>query len=283
MESCHLRRITVLSLLLLLVGFHPLTGQWRSTNTSLYNAIFQPTPAPPGGENVYSPDQTSILVSGFVGFNNNMNLGNFTPDITKCNCSFDGSFGLAKIGLAFGGDITYVFSREWAAMAKVFYDDKHTNETFEAPRQMPIKVGSQIITREVQTEQKAKVDLSYLTFGVFMRYQPRLERWYVFAGPGIAKNLTNKLEQTETILTEGLTYLEGGGTERIVSQDAILGRENIRAEAMIGAGYDFMMGPRLFLSPEIHVAYPITKISNADDNWKVLTFRVAIGLKYEAF
>lgn len=255
------------------------SAQWRSNNdVSLMSALFNASPIQPGDENVFSPDQTTIFVSGFVGFNNNMNLGDFNA---KCDCEFDGKFGIAKFGLAFGGDVTYVFSREWGVMTKVYYDDKHTNETLERDVNEPIDVGSQVIIRPVRHEEKVKVTLAYAALGLFMRYQPRLERWYVFAGSTIGKNVSNKIEQTSTILTPDLTFRDGT-TERIVSQDPIDGRNNIRAEGLIGAGYDFMMSPRVFLSPEVHVAYPITKIST-DDNWKVLSIRFTVGLKYEAF
>ncbi len=282
MKRQNLYRLLLFIVVGSLLGSAELKAQWRSNQTSLFSAIFSTAPSLPGDENVFNPDQSSVYITGFVGFNHNTNIGEFTKPITQCQCEFKGEFGLAKFGLAFGGDITYVFSREWGAMAKIFYDDKHSTESFDVERNHPIRVGSQVITRMVNTEQTAKINLSYLTFGMFMRYQPRLDRWYVFAGPTIGKNLTNKIEQTEKLLTEGLTFIDGG-TERIVSQDPIDGRDNIRAEAMVGAGYDFMMGPRLFLSPELHVAYPLTKISKSDDNWKVFSVRIAVGLKYEAF
>ena len=286
MRSTVLRSILLAGILLIFTNQS--FSQWRtSTSGSLTGALFSNlAPSLPGGQNVFSPDMSSILVSGFVGFNHNTNIGNFSA---KCDCSFEGKVGLLKIGLAFGGDITYIFSSEWGVIAKLYYDDKHTTESFERSKPFPIKYGNQVIIRDVKTEEKANVSLSYLTAGLFMRYQPRLQRWFVYAGPTIGKNLSNKIEQTETIVTNELTYIEGANTERIVSQDGIDNRNNIRAEALVGVGYEYMLGPRLFLSPEFQFAYPITKITSGastsapDGNWKVATARLSVGLKYVAF
>lgn len=259
-------------------------AQWRAdTRTSLFSALFSSSPAQPGGENVFSPDMSSILVSGFVGFNHNTNLGSFTYPITDCQCTFDGKFGLVKFGLVFGGDITYVFSREWGVIAKLYYDDKHTTEKFERSTISPIRYGSQVITTAVQYEEDASVKLSYLTLGLFMRYQPRLQRWYLFAGPGVGMKLSGNVEQTEKIVTEELTFIEGGNRERIVSQLDIADQEAIRAEGLVGAGYEYMLSPRLFFSPEIMVGYPITKITKVDSDWKVMSVRISAGIKYVAF
>lgn len=276
-------RWKILSITIFLILSNQAFAQWlidspRRSDRSLLSALFAPTPSLPGGENVWSPDMSTVLVSGFVGFNDNKNLGDFSA---TCDCSFEGK-RILNVGLAVGGDITYVFSREWGVIAKLYYDDKHTSETLERDINTPIKYGQQVIIRPVRYEEKAKVTLSYLTFGMFMRYQPRLQRWYIFAGPTASTNLTSKVEQTSTILTDELTYIEGGNTERIVSQDPIKDVKKIRAEGMAGIGYEYMLGPRLFLSPEIQFAFPITTVSS-DPDWKVMTVRLAVGIKYEAF
>lgn len=287
MRSTVLRSILIAGILL--IFNNQSYSQWRANPTgSLSSTLFNYlVPSQPGGGNIWDPTMSSILVSGFVGFNHNTNIGKFSAD---CDCSYDGKIGLLKIGLAFGGDITYIFSSEWGVIAKLYYDDKHTTESFNRTNPTPIKWDNKVVINDVTTEQKANVSLSYLTAGLFMRYQPRLQRWFVYVGPTIGKNLTSKIEQTETIVTPELTYIEGANTDRIVKQLDIENRVNIRAEALFGIGYEYMIGPRLFLSPEFQFAYPITKINKGaylsgapDGNWKVVTARLSVGLKYVAF
>lgn len=285
MKQLALRSILIIGVICVICS--SADAQWRSeSNVSPLSSLFSPSAPPPGGENVWDPKQSSVLVSGFIGFNHNTNLGDFSAD---CDCSFDGKVGLLKIGVAVGGDVTYVFSRTWAVMAKLYYDDKHTTESYEADIEHPIKYNNSIIIRPVRMQQDADVTLSYFTFGAFLRYQPRLERWFAYIGPAVGYNLTGKIEQTQQIVTSELTFIEGGNEERIVSQKEIDQVSKIRAEGMLGVGYEYMLGPRLFLSPEFQVAFPITKVgkpgsvNDVNDNWRVATVRLSVGLKYVAF
>ncbi|GEM_PF-1278822 len=270
-------------------------SQWRADVNSPSNPFNPrgPAPLPPGGETIHLPGMSSVYVSGFLGANYNHNLGAFSA---TCECTFEPGWSLANWGLAIGGDVTYAFNRSWGLILKVLYDDKHTTESFERDIETPIKVGGQVIIRDVRYTERASVSLAYGTVGLFGRWQPRLARWYIFLGPTVGLNLSNEIEHRQFIETSELTFIEDGNTERVVAQKAISDLDlmsdytNYRLEGAIGGGYDYMLAPRLFLSPEIMVSYPITRIAKATKyttrevvDWKVMTVRISVGIKYEAF
>jgi hypothetical protein len=245
----------------------------------------------PGGENVWSPDQVRLFLSAYLGLNHNTNLGNFATD---CDCSFDGSFGLGNIGAVLGVDVTYQFAPTWAVIAKAYYDNKHTKEALEREVPTPIRLpGSVVVINDVRYEEVGTVSLSYLTFGLFARWQPRLERWYIFAGPTVGLPSSTAIEHNQTIVTQQLSFPEQQSvseTKRNVSTADFQGA--VRLEGMVGFGYDYIVRPRWYLNPEIKFAFPVTKITDKVndrnreipiDKWQVMSVQFSIGLKYEAF
>ncbi len=247
------------------------TGQSDVFARELYPVI------PPGGENVWTPDQSSLFLSAYAGLNLNKNLGDFQA---SCDCMFEGQFALDNIGLVMGVDATYQFAPSWAVMAKLYYDNKYTQETLERDLDTPIKQGSVVRINPVQYKELADVSLSYLMLGVYMRWQPRLARWYVFAGPAFGLAMQNSVNHRQEILSGELQYRDNLDTKRAISEDSFA--EQARIEAMVGVGYDYFLRPRWYLNPEVKFGYPVTKVSD-DDNWKVMSFQITIGLKYEAF
>jgi hypothetical protein len=238
-------------------------------------------------QTVYSPEVTRVFVSGFLGINQNTNIGSFNTD---CDCQFKGTFGLANIGAQIGGDVTYAFHPNWALIGKLYYDNKHTTESYDRTTATPITASNLVYIRDVQYNEIGDVSLSYMTFGLFIRWQPRLERWYVFLGPTIGVPVAESVEHKQEIVTSELTYRELLDTKRVVSTADFSGL--LRLEGCVGFGYDYIVRPRWYLSPELRLGFPLSKITNTITdrninidipNWKVMSVQISIGLKYEAF
>jgi len=238
-------------------------------------------------QTVYSPDVSRVFVSGFMGLNHNTNLGDFKTD---CDCLFEGGFGLGNLGVQIGADLTYAWSPSWAFMTKVYYDNKHTREAYDRPIYTPIATGQGVEVEEVNYEEIGDVSLSYFTAGLYLRWQPRLARWYVFAGPTAGYAVASKVQHNQEILDPELSYRDLLDTKRVVSVGDFDGL--LRLEAMVGFGYDYIIRPRWYVNPEIRVGYPLTKVTNTIidrgkdipiDDWKVMSVQLSIGLKYEAF
>ncbi len=279
---------TALAISGLLVLTNLSTAQWRSEASASTIAPSLPA-ASPGLENVFSPDRASVFVSAFVGLNQNTNLGAFQTD---CDCNFDGSFGLSNVGAMVGLDVTYQFSSNWAVIAKAYYDNKHTKEAYRRNIPTPISTQQQVIIRDIEYEEAGSVSLAYGSFGLFGRWQPRLERWYVFVGPAVGVPISTSVDHNQEIITPELTFKEGGttDTQRKVSTGTFDGV--LRLEGILGFGYDYIVRPRWFITPEIRFSYPLTKVTDSIDDrnrtipipdWKVMSMQVSIGLKYEAF
>ena len=265
-------------------------AQWRSTVAPRsYPAKYEMLPALPGDVNVYSPDQSSVFITGFLGLNHNTNVGSFQTD---CDCLFDGELSLKNLGAQIGVDVTYQFHPNWAVMAKASYDNKHSKESYERIIATPIKLGNVVAIRDIIYEESGTVSLAYFSFGLFGRWQPRLERWYVFAGPSVGLPMTAQIKHDQSIVTPDVTYQEIGisETKREVSTADFDG--TLRLEAMVGFGYDYIVRPRWFVTPEIRVGYPLSKVTATVTDrgkvidipdWKVLSVQLSVGLKYEAF
>jgi hypothetical protein len=237
-------------------------------------------------QTVYSPDVSRVFVSGFLGLNQNTNMGDFK---TNCDCLFEGGFNLTNVGAQIGADVTYAWSPSWAVMAKVYYDNKHTNTQYERDIDTPIATGEQVDIRSVRYNEIGDVSLSYLTVGLYARWQPRLARWYVFVGPAVGLNVVSEVRHDQEIVDAELSYRELLDTKREVSTGDFNG--SLRLEGMLGFGYDYIVRPRWYINPEIRVGYPLTKITETIsdgkdipiEDWKVMSVQFSIGLKYEAF
>lgn len=282
-----------LAIAVLLISGSAAFAQWRSESIAMNTRYSAPPNSPPPiGENIFSPERARIYFSGFIGVNNNMNLGNFRFD---CDCAWGGGFGIGNLGAVVGVDATYQWAPTWAVIGKLYYDNKHTKETFNRNLTTPIKLSTSVIVQPVEYEEVANVSLSYATFGLFLRWQPRLERWYVFAGPAAAYNLQSRIKHEQNIVTSELTYRELLSTTR-VSKDGTFNAVSYRLAGMVGFGYDYIVRPRWYLNPEIKVGFPVSKVSDDPNvitppalypdswgDWKVASFQITLGLKYEAF
>lgn len=283
-----------LAIAVLLISCSAAFAQWRSESIAMNTRYSAPPNSPPPiGENIFSPDRARVYFSGFLGVNNNMNLGNFSFD---CDCAWEGgNFAIDNLGAIVGLDVTYQWAPTWAVIGKLYYDNKHTSEIFERGVDTPIKLSSSVIVDNVDYEEVADVSLSYAMFGLFLRWQPRLERWYVFAGPAAGYNLSSGILHTQKIVTPELTFRELLDTERTSKDDTFTALE-YRIEGMVGFGYDYIVRPRWYINPEIRIGYPVTKISEDPEvvtpppgrgegwkDWQVASFQITIGLKYEAF
>ncbi len=246
-------------------------------------------PLLPERENIFSPDVTSLYLSGFFGINHNTNMGDFRTD---CDCNFEGGLNLKNLGAQIGVDATYQFHSNWAVVAKVSYDNKHSKESYSRTIETPIKLGNIVVIRPIEYEESGSVSLAYFSVGVFGRWQPRLERWYVFAGPSVGLPMANSIRHDQAILTPEVAYQEIGISDkkREVSTATFTG--DLRLEAMVGFGYDHIVRPRWYLNPEIRVGYPLTKITTTVTDrgkdidipdWKVMSVQISLGLKYQAF
>lgn len=280
----------LLAIAMLLSSFLVASAQWRTTNSiRSYPDRYEVMSLLPGDINVYSPDQTTIFVTGFLGLNHNTNMGKFRTD---CDCEFTGEFSLKNIGAVIGADVTYQFHPNWAIIGKAYYDNKHSKESYERTIETPIKLGNIVAIRPIDYEESGTVSLSYFTVGLFGRWQPRLARWYIFAGPAVGLPSSSSIQHDQAIVTPEVTYQEIGisETKRTVSTADFTGK--LRMEAMVGFGYDYIVRPRWYINPEIRVGYPLTQTTATVNDrgktidipdWKVLSVQFSIGLKYEAF
>jgi len=270
------------------------SAQWRSESFAFNSShISRSVPVMPGGENVFSPDQSSVFLSAFLGLNHNTNMGTFRTD---CDCEFNPdrrSFNLSNIGAEVGLDVTYQFHPNWAIVAKAYYDNKHTKESYNRdPLDTPISVGQRVIIQPVVYEEIGTVSLSYATFGLFGRWQPRLERWYVFLGPTVGLAVATSVEHNQSIVSPELSYRELGtvDSKRNVSTADFTGA--LRLEGMVGFGYDYIISPRWYINPELRFGYPLSFITDnisdrgkdiPNSDWKVMSAQISIGLKYQAY
>ena len=104
----------LLAIAMLLSSFLVASAQWRTTNSiRSYPDRYEVMSLLPGDINVYSPDQTTIFVTGFLGLNHNTNMGKFRTD---CDCEFTGEFSLKNIGAVIGAFIMGVMNNGMSIM-----------------------------------------------------------------------------------------------------------------------------------------------------------------------
>lgn len=149
-------------------------------------------------------------------------------------------------------------------------------------------------------KQDLKWTFNYIGIDLLVRIQIIEKSLYAFVGPSYVSSLSNKVKLDEQLLNPNAFYIEDDGTpfgttarklQTLNSETEITGLEKSRFELKAGLGWWIPLDKKLYLTPEVLVGIPLTKlISDQTDptTGKIVTFDfnmmslfATIGLRWE--
>jgi hypothetical protein len=190
--------------------------------------------------------------------------GSFSP---SCDCIFDDAedyrvhfagellVRYPKVGIAYGVLVSYYdvsadFTRDETRRSVVIGDDPPVDVAYRSTSNVTLRWLS--ITPEI------------------LWYLPRANT-FLQAGLEFGISQRSRYNHIETIQTEGYTYYDGSTENVLLEERPIPGGDGLRLALALGAGHQFDLSPSLSLTPRAGVNLPLTAVSTADDEWRVMT------------
>lgn len=139
-------------------------------------------------------------------------------------------------------------------------------------------VDSSLVT--MSTEHQLDASLLGLGADLFVKY-PLMENVYLFGGPTLAWLLRSDATETERITTPtNAVFASDGTSERTLATGEIPNARKFQAAITLGGNVDIALSKRVFLTPEVSIALPLTDI-RTDVSWRVTRIAVGASIKFD--
>lgn len=233
---------------------------------------------PPGGEDdILRPVPFSFHVGPYAGIGWVASNGTFQ---TLCDCEYSGGNGL---GYQFGGFIDYPLTREISLMGtlgirsmRAAHDKKQTRIEFI---QFPPEDGD---FTNIDFELKAVLQMTLVEFGLYGKWDLPVNGLYFAAGGEFGIVIDDNIKETERILTPGVEYQNGGGTEQVSMDDALsryYDDTGYRLAAAAKLGYIIPINRTMALAPEVSLSFPLTPMISEFQDLRFAVFQANVYLR----
>jgi hypothetical protein len=207
-------------------------------------------PAPAGAFRRLS---SMITVEGGVLYN--MSLGSF--EAVECACVFKDGAGVgAEAGIA----IDFPVNRSFYFTAAL--RGYHSRTVYTIPRKSMVfsPEGEEV---SIDIERRADVTANFLTVSLMGKWYAGASRLYFAAGPAVSIVIDGGIRDEERIVTPGYKYPATGKVVFPISDRDLTTAYEVNTPGVAldaAAGYDFAVGRKLFISPEVSVLLPFTSL-----------------------
>lgn len=137
---------------------------------------------------------------------------------------------------------------------------------------------------DTMTTQTMDFGLNYFEISPTIQYHDFLiDNLYIMAGIELGLPFLARFTRLETITGPEEVEFEKDGKSRLYEQEVEFPDTGTRLAGIIGVGFTFPVGKKLFFSPEISYRYPVTQVSSSDklDSWNVSQIRFGISLSFD--
>jgi hypothetical protein len=226
-------------------------------------------------DDILRPVPFRFHVGPMLGIGYNASYGDFQ---TLCECEYSAGYGFGPI---IGGFIDYPVSRDLSVY--VVGGTQSLNASYDKAQQRYEYVEQLGQFRSIDFQ--LDTDLTLYTFGVgaFLKWDTPVPGLYLAAGPEFAFVLYSNIEETESIVTPGYTYIPSGERESVF-MDGSLGdfydANNFRMALAGKIGYIIPVMDRIALAPEFTIAFPLTAVAADYGTWKILPYQLTIAARF---
>ena len=195
------------------------------------------------------------------------------------------------IGFTIAGVVDLAFSKHFGLVGKLNYHTRKGNFDQTATfYNLDVYQNGLYIKADVTFHDKHDWELRYLGFDLLARIQIVPESWYVLIGPSFSSLSKNTFNYNKSIvgpadiyfLEESLLGVLGTPNQLTTMSGSyeVPNLETTRVDVKAGLGTWIPLSETLFLTPEVSLAYPLTKLeSNMDYN--MFTVFATIGLRWK--
>jgi outer membrane protein with beta-barrel domain len=134
-----------------------------------------------------------------------------------------------------------------------------------------VYIGEIFDYRDVTFQDDVDWSFQYIGFDILARIQLEEQAWYLLAGPSIGYLIGNTATVTQSIVApDNVYYREADQTTTnqitsISGEGEVDGFSSLRIDLKVGVGTWFEISDKLFLTPELTLAYPLTSMVDRSD------------------
>lgn len=221
----------------------------------------------------------------YLGYNYNIHFADFRqlPEIPSCCPRYTNGDGS---GFALGGLFEKPINRAVSLSIRLGYsvlngalieDEYSIGNTLVIPVNNP---NNPIIT---DISVKHKIDSKLSLIGIEPAVEFKFFRdLYMTAGFKLGYMTNAKVDHFETIIyPDNVVFLDGRRIRNDVYDREIPEKNDFHFFGLFGLGYQFSIGERTFLEPELRYYIPFINISNV--NWKPATLQMGLAIKFPIY
>jgi hypothetical protein len=207
-------------------------------------------------------------------------------DLSLMPCYVDKGNGL---GFTIGGAIDLGFSKWFGLIGKVNYHTRAGHFDENSSMTAPALVNGVWSTISLVQQEKHDWTLNYVGIDILARFQLVPESWYLFVGPSLGFLSTNTFKFDKAVISPtDMYYLEETGIglaspnqfRTMSGSTTVDNLEKSRVDVKGGVGVWIPIANKLYLTPEVSLAYPATKLVTGLD-FNVMTIFATVGLRWQ--
>ena len=192
------------------------------------------------------------------------------------------------LGFYIGGAVDFPLSKSVGIVGKLNYHTRSGNFSSTTREITPPSILPPYPADTMDFAQDTKWTFNYIGIDLLLRVQLIDKSLYLIGGFGFANLSKNNVKLDERMLTPNHYYFEDSQAPNYLinkittlsSETEIVNLNKNRFDFKIGAGTWIPISDKLFLTPEVMFALPITKFSN-DFEYKMMTLFATIGLRWQ--
>lgn len=232
-------------------------------------------------ESVPAPYESDILaarpVRYFIAIGGGVipfqHLGDFSPN---CECRFSGGKGLRPL---FAAEFSVQYPKLGFSIKAQFTYQNVSADFVRRSSRTSVVVGDNPDIN-VEYENTSQVKLHYLAMSATYAWYFPYTQIFMYGGFELGYPVTYTYNNEEKILTPGVRYYDGNTTNTLLPTQNIPGGKIIRLGIAVGIGIDIILSSRFYLTPEVGATYPFSTVTSNDTDWKVMTERALLFLKF---
>ena len=203
--------------------------------------------------------------------------------------AFDVNSG-SGFGFSFAGVVDLGFTPYFGLVGKVNYHTRSGSFDQTAATTTDVLIDGSWVPMTISYRDAHDWTLNFIGFDLLARIQLAPESWYILVGPSFGSLSKNSFEYQKTILSPSDVYfleestLGGLGTPNQLTRMSgtweVTNLEKTRVDLKGGFGVWIPLSSQMFLTPEVTIAYPLTKL-HSDMDYNMITIFATVGLRWQ--
>lgn len=198
------------------------------------------------------------------------------------------------LGFLFGAAVDVPLSKNIGIIGKLSYNTR--SGKFTANQQFPLVTLLPPDTTLITISQDLSWQFRYISFDILLRVQLMDKSLYLLVGPSFNSLSSNSAKLDERIVSPNAFYTQTNGSltsfTSLSAEQEIKGLKSMRIELKAGLGWWVQINEKLFLTPEVLIGFPISKIADnvydlrtgtntATTDFNFWTLFATIGLRWQ--